>query len=851
MLGQILAALGTQSSVIKLSASKALTSIPFGAVNARIGANVVRSNDYYDVLNNLLMQVQDALQSYKRVFLIVDNSEYLDPQSAAIILQVFMSSDVKLILVDQPGSHNSQLRELWRDGYLTRFELGPLQTEDVREFVEKTLGGPVASHTVNYLSSRSAGIPLVLDGLLVGASEEGSLRQVNGMWVLDHPGDRLGGEPWEFIRMALEHLEPASREIVEILALAGPLSLDTVLELSTPEAVDDIQRRELVEISAGPGLTMKLFRPATATSIRALVPIGRSRKLLAQVSQFLPAIELQCTEQIINITRWMLDCGLSVDDGQILLAATRANQAMRPKEALQFCGVSVGPENFAALLAEGAIARLNQNKFGEARSQALRAFDLATTPEVAATAVRAVHLSHFADSDYESCINHVLEQFQERFGAVSVSTASSRAEIEVLTVMVMRDVTLGDLAASSTTVVDLLAHPLTNNVSDRVQLKSLHIEAMCAGGQMGPAVSLAGEIIAEMEAPEGFPRADISLLAYSRAVSAMIYDGRWDYAQVALKPEVFVNTDLMLFTGGLRDLAAGVMACRRGHFDESLPALRSAVGALTDYDPWSVLPSALGLLAYSLAIWGDLDGAQEQLSHRASLNRRSGRFQELEASAYGAVAQFLVGQNEMALAKLHNLRRECRERGYTGIELTVLSLLMRVGDETAIPALAQVASGLESSSRTFFQEWARAMESQEPTDLEHASGVAAEYGFDLIAVELATHAQKKFSDHGKEHKSRKTADKVVSMREQIPGLATPVFNLIDPPKMTRREHQIALLVAQGESNNSIASRLHVSLRTIEGHLYRTFIKLDIQSREQLATLINGEESGSEPDSYYS
>ena len=67
------------------------------------------------------------------------------------------------------------------------------------------------------------------------------------------------------------------------------------------------------------------------------------------------------------------------------------------------------------------------------------------------------------------------------------------------------------------------------------------------------------------------------------------------------------------------------------------------------------------------------------------------------------------------------------------------------------------------------------------------------YGFELIAVELATHALKKFHDRGKVHKSRKTASKVVAMREQMPGLVSPVFQAIDQPQMTRREHQIALL----------------------------------------------------------
>lgn len=122
-LGQILAALDPASVTIRLTASEALSAIPFGAVNARIGINLARSNNYYEVLNGLLNQISDAAKTEQRVFLTVDNAVYLDSQSAATIIQVVMSTETKLILADQPGGHHTHLRELWRDGHLTRFEL--------------------------------------------------------------------------------------------------------------------------------------------------------------------------------------------------------------------------------------------------------------------------------------------------------------------------------------------------------------------------------------------------------------------------------------------------------------------------------------------------------------------------------------------------------------------------------------------------------------------------------------------------------------------------------------------------------------------------------------------------------
>ena len=70
------------------------------------------------------------------------------------------------------------------------------------------------------------------------------------------------------------------------------------------------------------------------------------------------------------------------------------------------------------------------------------------------------------------------------------------------------------------------------------------------------------------------------------------------------------------------------------------------------------------------------------------------------------------------------------------------------------------------------------------------------------------------------------------------GLRTPALELAAHPlPLTVREREIANLVAAGLSNKDIADRLVVSVRTVEGHLYRACIKLDISDREDLATMI--------------
>jgi DNA-binding CsgD family transcriptional regulator len=53
------------------------------------------------------------------------------------------------------------------------------------------------------------------------------------------------------------------------------------------------------------------------------------------------------------------------------------------------------------------------------------------------------------------------------------------------------------------------------------------------------------------------------------------------------------------------------------------------------------------------------------------------------------------------------------------------------------------------------------------------------------------------------------------------------------PTLTAQELQVALLVAQGASNREVATRLFISPRTVEYHLYKIYPKLGVVSRTDL------------------
>jgi predicted ATPase/DNA-binding CsgD family transcriptional regulator len=70
-----------------------------------------------------------------------------------------------------------------------------------------------------------------------------------------------------------------------------------------------------------------------------------------------------------------------------------------------------------------------------------------------------------------------------------------------------------------------------------------------------------------------------------------------------------------------------------------------------------------------------------------------------------------------------------------------------------------------------------------------------------------------------------------------PAPASPATGTQPLAPLTRREQQVAELVAQGLSNKDIAARLVISRRTAEGHVARILTKLGFTTRTQLAAWV--------------
>jgi DNA-binding CsgD family transcriptional regulator len=57
--------------------------------------------------------------------------------------------------------------------------------------------------------------------------------------------------------------------------------------------------------------------------------------------------------------------------------------------------------------------------------------------------------------------------------------------------------------------------------------------------------------------------------------------------------------------------------------------------------------------------------------------------------------------------------------------------------------------------------------------------------------------------------------------------------------LTDSELRVVNLIARGATNRDVATQLHLSLHTVKNHVHHAFAKLGINSRAQLAPLMQG------------
>jgi DNA-binding NarL/FixJ family response regulator len=119
-----------------------------------------------------------------------------------------------------------------------------------------------------------------------------------------------------------------------------------------------------------------------------------------------------------------------------------------------------------------------------------------------------------------------------------------------------------------------------------------------------------------------------------------------------------------------------------------------------------------------------------------------------------------------------------------------------------------------------------------------ASGRYVAMGDMLSAVDAAAQASVAFRRADRRGSALGASGRSRELAERCGDVHTPaIADAAAPPVFTGREREVIMLAGSGLTNREIAERLQLSVRTVEGHLYRAAGRVGARDRNELARTI--------------
>jgi DNA-binding CsgD family transcriptional regulator len=271
-----------------------------------------------------------------------------------------------------------------------------------------------------------------------------------------------------------------------------------------------------------------------------------------------------------------------------------------------------------------------------------------------------------------------------------------------------------------------------------------------------------------------------------------------------------------------------------GEFDLATSLLRQSAAALSETG-YSWGPLALMYLAQALGQQGDAAGSAEILARAQSRHSMRSELYAPEL-ALGRAWSLAAARNVTgAIGAARDAARIAERSGQLAIALQALHEAVRLGDTTAADPIARVGDGLDCVGGSAALAHARALAAGDAEGLIGVATELAELGMRCAAADAAAQAAKVFAAR---HERKGEVEATARAAELAGSASTPALDqVINPLPLTGRELEIAVMVSEGMTNKAIAERLSVSVRTVEGHIYRACTKLDVVDRNLLAEAV--------------
>ncbi len=807
--------LGTRFKPYWILPAAAMTGLRFGALAPFLGS-CPSSESSMPVLRQMERLLGQRLEAGEpKAIVVIDDAHQLDQGSCTVLAQLAVTGLVKLLVLCRPKpGPPAEFVSLWGEGILPRFDLSSLNSPQVHQLCEQVLGGQVLINASTALGKASGGNPLFLLALVRQAKEYGQLVERNDVWMLKKYQLRADPQLKDLVREQLSSRSADELEVLETVALAEPVPLAWLRRLTGEADLDALQEEGLIRISRGPLLLVRSASPLMAEVLRGLVPPARSSRIR---SRFIDAMDGTTSEEThARFVSWSLDCGAVVPDQQLLRSAATDNRHYEPMEALRTASLIRGPEYKTSANIEMAHAYI---QLGDLRRAATLLQACTKPPTDQATARTTSFLSarvHLGLGGHAPGLKRIAERDDCRLVYLHALHLEGRnAEIEP---------ELHELAANSE------ADPLSRSIA-----LYLWAESLAATGHPAAAARATAEILQLLGRTQEaeFRYFELARLKHSLALVRM---GKWGAVFQPPAESPWPGFSSGLHFGGGQCLVEGLAGIRQGDMQTALRQLSAASEAFRESDFDHLLPYSLGMASYAASLLGRGDlvalysEAFEQIPYQAAAH-----FQ-LTGQAYLAAARSCLHGASKAVREVGLIADRAKSLGLVMAERDARELAFRLGDGGQVQRLIDLTNEGEGPEAECLNAYVRGVSDGDAERLIAASERAQEMRYHLLAAECLGKAASLLSGSRDRKRVRAVLNLLQLRRSELAGISTPLLAAEDGMALTPREREIVRMVINGKSNRDIAGLSSLSVRTVEGHLYRIFSKLGINRREDLMSL---------------
>lgn len=796
-------------------------SIPLGAFAQWVGRGSAR-----DPIA-MLAAARESLFAGGETVVGVDDAHLLDQLSATLLHHIAVDGVGRIVATVRSGeSIPAAVTSLWKDGYLQRLELHALSKAQSIALVESVLHGTLEDLSADALWEASGGNPLFLRYTVEGALEAGTLTAVNGVWQLR--GDTVVHSGLAaLVEERMDATGEPALAALKLLALCEPLDVDTLCELAGDDALDAAENAGFIRVvQDGNRMNARFSHPLYGDVVRRRIGTASARRLRGKLANALREQELETPAQRIRLAQLQIGSD-QPGDARFLVSAA--------KDAVSLANLPLGErlarrafENDGGIRAAELLSRavLWQGRPAEAEAILAR-FDPDTLNELELVQWGIPRLSTLFWAMGEVRRAHeLLALLNER-----VTHPALRLIVEATGSAVA--VHENELTRGLATAHAVLADP-------DAPIQAVEFAAFAAGLAMGPAgrgdefEPIGARCRIDQKPTDGMIRA---MIRYGDVLS-LVHSGQLDAAaRRAAEYTQFTSTGQ--FTGwAIAKITDGLVCTYRGRFPDAIRAIEQALAALNAESslPWR-LPARL-LLARAYAALGQPEPAARVLADAAE---HTGLQVAIHDPALMIAQAWLVaarGGDRTAADAARKAADAARSVGQYALEAEALHHAARFGDRTVASRLAELANRVAGPVVKIQAAHAAALAAKDADELEAVSAKFEDAGVLLSAADAAAQAAALYQADQRTRDAAESTSRAKELAAACGGATSPALRAaVRPLPLTEREREIALLIAEGLSSRQIAERLTLSMRTVEGHVYRAFIKLGVSDRDELSAVV--------------